>query len=153
MLRLGAERDEVTVVDDQVGCPTYTGHLAAALVEIAERRLTGVLHVAGGGSCSWCELARRRLRARGRRLHRPPRHAPPSSGAPPRAPPTPCCVSERDDAPRLPAWQDGLAAHLAATKEQRRMRLLVCGGAGFIGSTFARQRVREHGDEVTCSTS
>jgi dTDP-glucose 4,6-dehydratase len=29
------------------------------------------------------------------------------------------------------------------------MRLLVCGGAGFIGSTFARQRAREHGDEVT----
>ena len=29
------------------------------------------------------------------------------------------------------------------------MRLLVCGGAGFIGSTFARLRVREHGDEVT----
>src|SRR5882757_2081117 len=29
------------------------------------------------------------------------------------------------------------------------MRLLVCGGAGFIGSTFARQRLLEHGDEVT----
>jgi dTDP-glucose 4,6-dehydratase len=29
------------------------------------------------------------------------------------------------------------------------MKLLVCGGAGFIGSTFARQRVLEHGDEVT----
>jgi dTDP-glucose 4,6-dehydratase len=29
------------------------------------------------------------------------------------------------------------------------MKLLVCGGAGFIGSTFVRQRVREHGDEVT----
>ncbi len=29
------------------------------------------------------------------------------------------------------------------------MKLLVCGGAGFIGSTFARQRLREHGDQVT----
>ena len=29
------------------------------------------------------------------------------------------------------------------------MRLLVCGGAGFIGSTFARLRLNEHGDEVT----
>src|SRR5205807_4943943 len=33
--------------------------------------------------------------------------------------------------------------------DHARMRVLVCGGAGFIGSTFARQRVREHGDEVT----
>jgi dTDP-glucose 4,6-dehydratase len=38
---------------------------------------------------------------------------------------------------RLGAWDDA------------RMKLLVCGGAGFIGSTFVRQRVREHGDEVT----
>src|SRR5215210_4408546 len=57
MLRLAENRDEVSVVDDQVGCPTFSGHLAPALVEIAERRLTGVLHVSGTGACSWCELA------------------------------------------------------------------------------------------------
>src|SRR5918998_4555518 len=57
MLRLASERDALTVVDDQVGCPTFTGHLASALVEIAERRLTRLLHVAGAGECSWYDLA------------------------------------------------------------------------------------------------
>src|SRR3954452_1159970 len=46
------------VVDDQIGCPTYTGHLAEALLDLAEsRRHTGVVHVAGGGECSWYEFA------------------------------------------------------------------------------------------------
>ena len=57
MLKLAEDRDEVNVVADQIGCPTFTGHLAPALVEIAEQRLTGILHVAGGGQCSWQELA------------------------------------------------------------------------------------------------
>ena len=48
----------------------------------------------------------------------------------------------------LPDWRDGLAEYLAAAVPSR-MKLLVCGGAGFIGSTFVRLRVREHGDEVT----
>ena len=65
MLRLAAERDELTVVDDQVGCPTFTGHLAAALIELAQRRPLGVVHVAGGGVCSWFELARETIAAAG----------------------------------------------------------------------------------------
>jgi len=58
MLSLGEQRDEVAVVTDQVGCPTWTGHLAAALVELAERDDVGIHHIAGAGSCSWNELAR-----------------------------------------------------------------------------------------------
>ena len=65
-------------------------------------------------------------------------------------PPFSALESERDDVLPLPPWQDGLAGYLAAQRwDDPRMRLLVCGGAGFIGSTFARQRLREHGDEVT----
>ena len=58
MLALGEERDEVRVVDDQVGCPTFTGHLAEALVALADGDEHGFLHVAGAGACSWFEFAR-----------------------------------------------------------------------------------------------
>ena len=115
ILRAGAERGELKVVHDQVGCPTYTGHLAQALVEIAERRLTGVLHVAGGGSCSWHDLAVAALEAAGVECTVTPTTAA-EYGRPAPRPAYSVLVSEREDAPRLPAWQDGLAAHLAAAR-------------------------------------
>src|SRR3954447_11142171 len=58
MLELCRKHDEVSVVTDQVGSPTWTVHLAEALVELAERESdVGILHAAGGGACSWYELA------------------------------------------------------------------------------------------------
>jgi dTDP-4-dehydrorhamnose reductase len=56
MLRLGAERDEVAVVDDQVGCPTYVGHLAAATRDLVELP-RGIWHVAADGECTWADFA------------------------------------------------------------------------------------------------
>ena len=53
MLRLGAERDEVAVVDDQRGCPTYVGHLAEATRELLARgEAFGVWHLAADGECT-----------------------------------------------------------------------------------------------------
>ncbi len=112
MRRLGAERDELAVVDDQVGCPTYTGHLAPALVEIAERGLTGVLHVAGGGRCTWFDLAEATFEETGLDC-RVSRRAPPTSAARRPRPAFSALASTRADAPVLPAWRDGLRAHLA----------------------------------------
>jgi dTDP-4-dehydrorhamnose reductase len=113
MLRLAAERDEVSVVDDQIGCPTYTGHLAPALVDIAERRLTGVLHVAGGGQCSWFDLAVAAFERTGTDCTVTPVSTA-EFGRPAARPAFSVLRSERDDTPRLPAWQEGLDAHLAA---------------------------------------
>jgi dTDP-4-dehydrorhamnose reductase len=53
MLKLMADKEELTVVDDQVGRPTYTADLARALVEVAERKLSGVWHFANSGDVSW----------------------------------------------------------------------------------------------------
>ena len=113
MLRLGAERDELTVVDDQVGCPTYAGHLAEALVEIAYKRIEGVIHAAGQGSCTWFDLAR----ATFERTGLPVTVHPCTTADFPRPAPRPAYSvlgSTRRDAPVLPPWQDGLAAHLSA---------------------------------------
>jgi dTDP-4-dehydrorhamnose reductase len=55
-LRLGAERHEVEVVDDQRGSPTYVGHLAEATRAVVELPF-GVYHVTAGGDCTWAEFA------------------------------------------------------------------------------------------------
>ena len=115
MLRLGGERDALSVVGDQIGSPTYTGHLAQALVTIAETRPNGVLHVAGGGRCSWYELARETFARAGISVNvRPCTTAEYPLPAP--RPAFSVLGSSRHDHPTLPPWQEGLAAHLAIRK-------------------------------------
>ena len=102
---------ELRVVDDQVGCPTFTGHLAEALLTLAAGDERGILHVAGRSSCSWFEFAREILEPSGHRLHRCSPAPAKSSRGRPAGRPTRCSASERG-APTLPAWQDGLEAYL-----------------------------------------
>jgi dTDP-4-dehydrorhamnose reductase len=113
MLDLGADRDEVTVVDDQVGCPTATAHLAPALLALArDEDAQGLFHVAGGGRCSWHELAVEAFRQAGIAC----RVLPCTTAEMPRPAPRPAfsaLASERDDAPLLPPWQEGLTTYLA----------------------------------------
>ncbi len=113
MLALAAEREEVRVVDDQVGCPTWTGHLSPVLLQIAEGTATGIFHAAGGGRCSWFDLARTALAATGSTC----RVQPTTTDEFPRPAPRPAfsvLATERGaDAVHLPDWRDGLAGFLA----------------------------------------
>jgi dTDP-4-dehydrorhamnose reductase len=116
MLALAASRDSVTVVADQIGSPTFTGHLAPALVDIAERRLAGVAHVAGAGQCAWSELAAQTFEQAAVSCI----VQPVASSEFPRPAPRPAwsvLASERDDVPVLPSWREGLAAYLAEIRE------------------------------------
>lgn len=53
MIRLGTERKELSVVDDQLGSPTWTVDLVKALLALVEAGCTGTYHAAGSGFCSW----------------------------------------------------------------------------------------------------
>lgn len=57
MLNLGKTHDKLTVVDDQIGSPTYTPDLARLLVDMAESEKYGIYHATNEGFCSWYEFA------------------------------------------------------------------------------------------------
>jgi dTDP-4-dehydrorhamnose reductase len=110
MLRLGAERDEVAVVEDQRGCPTYVGHLAEATREVVSLPF-GLYHVAAGGDCTWADFAEAifeeaGLECRVRRITRA------EFGAKAPRPAYSVLRSERPGTPRLPHWREGLRACL-----------------------------------------
>jgi dTDP-4-dehydrorhamnose reductase len=113
MLRLGAERDEVSVVDDQRGSPTYVGHLAGAVRELVDGdRPRGVWHVAAQGDCTWAEFAEAIFAEAGvdcavRRISTE------ELGRAAARPAYSVLRSERSGAPALPHWREGLRACLA----------------------------------------
>ena len=113
MLRLGAEREEVAVVADQRGCPTYVGHLAEATrTLVAANASFGVWHLAADGDCTWAELAEAVFAEAGLDC-RVRRITSAEFGA--RAPrPAYSVLRSEKGAPELPHWREGLRACLAA---------------------------------------
>ncbi len=112
IMRLARERDELSVVDDQVGCPTFTGHLGQALIEIASSPRPGILHVAAEGMCSWYTLAREVVSAAALSCE----VRPCSTEQMPRAATRPAYSVLRSElgAPALPDWRRGLSDYMAA---------------------------------------
>ena len=112
MLRLGAERDEVAVVDDQRGSPTFVGHLALGVRELVDLdRPPGIWHVAAAGDCTWAEFAETifaevGIGCRVRRISTE------ELGRPAPRPAHAILRSEREGAPVLPHWGEGLRACL-----------------------------------------
>jgi dTDP-4-dehydrorhamnose reductase len=106
MLRLGAERDEVAVVDDQRGCPTYVGHLAEATRRIIELPY-GVYHAAAAGDCTWKEFTEAIFEEAGLSC-RVRAITTEELGRPAPRPAYSVLRSEKPGTPELPHWREGL---------------------------------------------
>jgi dTDP-4-dehydrorhamnose reductase len=111
MLKLGAERDTVSVVVDQIGSPTWTGHLSPALLDLAAGDAVGIFHTAGDGQCSWLELTLELYELAGVETPVLPTTAAQFQRPAPR-PSWSVLASERDETPRLAPWQDGVRAYV-----------------------------------------
>jgi dTDP-4-dehydrorhamnose reductase len=106
MLRLGRERDEVAVVDDQRGSPTYVGHLALATKRIVTLPY-GIYHAAADGDCTWAEFAEAIFQeaALGCRVRR---ITSAELGRPAPRPVNSVLRSEKPETPLLANWRQGL---------------------------------------------
>lgn len=122
MLRMARERDEVRVVDDRIGCPTYAPHLAAAVLSVARATTNeddygswGTYHAAGTGAVTWCGFAREIMRLSA--AHGGPSIpvVPITTAQYPTAAPRPvnshldCSKLAGNFGIKLPPWQEGLA--------------------------------------------
>ena len=120
MLRLGAERAELRVVDDQIGAPTSASAIATATAQLVEQHpdpSPGIYHMTAGGSTSWCGFARE-IFASGVLANPPQVQAIPSSAYPtPAKRPANSVLSNDKFAHtfgfRLPHWKQQLEEVLA----------------------------------------
>ena len=110
MLRLGAANDEVAVVADQRGTPTFVGHLAAATEQVLGLPY-GLYHMAAAGDCTWADFAEAIFEEAGLQT-RVRRITSEEFGARAARPAYSVLRSERG-APELPHWREGLRECLA----------------------------------------
>jgi dTDP-4-dehydrorhamnose reductase len=115
ILRLAAERDELRVVDDQVGSPTSASDLASAIVALLAKPCAGVYHAVNSGTCSWYVFAREILALSG--LER--RVVPISSAELKRPAPRPAnsvldCSKLRSLGITMRPWREALVDYLRA---------------------------------------
>lgn len=118
MLKLGETHKELTVVDDQIGSPTYTADLAVLLADMAESDKYGVYHATNEGICSWAEFAAEIFRQADMdvKVTPVPSTAYPTKAVRPKNSRMSKEALTEAGFNRLPSWQDALARYLEELK-------------------------------------
>ena len=118
MLRLGAERDELSVVCDQIGSPTYTVDLAHLICDMIKTDKFGIYHATNEDVCSWAEFTEEILAQAGlkAKVNHIPSSAYPSRAARPANSRMSKDKLDENGFKRLPSWQDALSRYLEELK-------------------------------------
>jgi len=114
MLKLAQTRDELNVVSDQTGSPTYTPDLAVLLCDMALSGKYGIYHATNEGFCSWAEFATEIMRQSGSRckVNPIPTEQYPTKATRPRNSRMSKTSLDKAGFKRLPVWQDALTRFL-----------------------------------------
>lgn len=118
ILRLASQQEELRVVDDQRGSPTFTRDLSRAIAQLLEKDVRGILHVTNSGSCTWFEFAQKILEMK-KPLNDRLRLIPISSGKLARPAPRPansaldCSRFEKVTGSKMSPWEEALQAYLS----------------------------------------
>ena len=122
MLRLSESHDQVRVVDDQIGSPTYTADLARLLCDMIVTEKYGVYHATNEGYCSWADLAEFSFaRAhRDTKVNRIPSREYPSKAARPMNSRLDKSKLDQMGFARLPTWQDAVSRYVAELLGENR---------------------------------
>ena len=115
ILGLAKTRDALTVVDDQIGSPTYTADLSELLADMADSEKFGVYHATNEGVCSWAELAAEAIRLRGLLTKVTPVSSEmyPTKAVRPKNSRLSKSSLDRGGFRRLPDWKDAVKRYLA----------------------------------------
>ena len=122
MLKLSEDHDRLTVVNDQVGSPTYTPDIARLAVDMIQTDRYGTYHVANQGLCSWYEFAREIFRQAGKQVEVVPVSSEAYAAKAKRPHNSRMNLEkvEKNGFRPLPAWQDALARYLKELAEAGR---------------------------------
>jgi len=114
MLKLAQTRDELSVVSDQVGSPTYTPDLAVLLCDMVQSGKYGIYHATNEGYCSWAEFATEIMRKTGSRckINPIPTELYPTKATRPKNSRMSKTSLDNAGFTRLPTWQNALERYL-----------------------------------------
>lgn len=119
MLKLSESHEELTVVDDQIGSPTYTYDLAVLLADMVQSDKYGIYHATNEGVCSWAELAAETFRLAGKdvKVTPVPSSAYPTKAVRPKNSRMSKACLDKAGFKRLPKWQDAVKRYIKELKE------------------------------------